>query len=443
MTRFHSIGGNEIEAHYAGGDLLKAIESATTGLTGGGPTDTAAWTYRACPGTDGPATIESIHGNTVVESGELLSVQMEGIETVGFNQWDEEWELGGISQSTGVNSTSSTTIRSKNYIQVMPSATYYFNSPANLSCRYYDSDKNYIGYKDANGTADGRNATRVMPSNACYLRLIVYDTYGTTYNHDICINLSWSGYRNGEYEPYWQSERTIPAATYFPNGMRSAGTVYDELTSDAAVTRVGAVDLGTLDWVLYGGGNEHTFRSSATTPIQKADGVNNLICAEYSLGTGGNSLEDMQVAGGMNSATVYVRNNACTTAAEMKSALSGVILYYELTTPTMQPIDPPLNMTYRAAQGGTERIVHTDPTAPPTLVVTYGSTADGILDRALLAIAPIEGSTASANYGVGSYLIHAGQLCRVTTAIATGEAITIGTNVVATTVMAELLTLTQ
>ena len=100
-------------------------------------------------------------------------------------------------------------------------------------------------------------------------------------------------------------------------------------------------------------------------------------------------------------------------------------------------------MTYRAAAGGTERILHDEPTAPPTLVIQYGSTADGIRDRALACIAHIENGKASANYGVGSYLIHAGQLCRVTTAIATGEAITIGTNVTATTVMAELLTLTQ
>jgi len=121
----------------------------------------------------------------------------------------------------------------------------------------------------------------------------------------------------------------------------------------------------------------------------------------------------------------------------------GTVTHYPLTSPTTVAIDPPLNLTYRAAAGGTERVTHTDPTAAPTLVVTYGSTADGIRDRALACIAHIENGRASANYDVGSYLIHAGQLCRVTTAIAAGEAITLGTNVVATTVMAEVIALTQ
>ena len=53
----------------------------------------------------------------------------------------------------------------------------------------------------------------------------------------------------------------------------------------------------------------------------------------------------------------------------------------------------------------------------------------------------MENGLASTNYAVGSYLVHGGQLCKVTTAIATGEAITIGTNVTATTVMAEVIAL--
>ena len=54
-----------------------------------------------------------------------------------------------------------------------------------------------------------------------------------------------------------------------------------------------------------------------------------------------------------------------------------------------------------------------------------------------------DGPTATANHAVGSYLTMGGTLYRVTTAIATGEAITPGTNVMATTVMAEVLSLIQ
>ena len=55
--------------------------------------------------------------------------------------------------------------------------------------------------------------------------------------------------------------------------------------------------------------------------------------------------------------------------------------------------------------------------------------------------APQEGETATNNYSVGSYLVQSGTLYKVTSAIATGEPIVPGTNVTATTVMAELLAL--
>lgn len=57
------------------------------------------------------------------------------------------------------------------------------------------------------------------------------------------------------------------------------------------------------------------------------------------------------------------------------------------------------------------------------------------------SIAPVEGSTASANHAVGDYLMLGARLYRVTTAIASGERITPGTNVTGTTVMSEIVSL--
>ncbi|MBR2804909.1 MAG: hypothetical protein IKE20_07200, partial [Eggerthellaceae bacterium] len=58
------------------------------------------------------------------------------------------------------------------------------------------------------------------------------------------------------------------------------------------------------------------------------------------------------------------------------------------------------------------------------------------------SIATVEGETSAHNYSAGSYLMQGEQLYKVTSAIASGEEITPGTNVTATTVMAELLALT-
>lgn len=64
-------------------------------------------------------------------------------------------------------------------------------------------------------------------------------------------------------------------------------------------------------------------------------------------------------------------------------------------------------------------------------------------DDALAVIASIENGNASTNYASGAYLIHGGKLYKATRAIASGEAITPGTNCSQTTVMAELVSLTS
>lgn len=69
-----------------------------------------------------------------------------------------------------------------------------------------------------------------------------------------CVHLVWSGVRNGEFEPYWKSEKTLDlttitgklngqgeSVTIFPDGMRSAGTAHDELIRDTSGNIVQAV----------------------------------------------------------------------------------------------------------------------------------------------------------------------------------------------------------
>jgi len=499
---------------------------AAEGITGGGPTDTAAWTYRACPGTDGPATIESIHGRTVVwnqlvgsdtasvtvpsghkyvsyiettvddatttvktlatsdgtaiattggtdcvfdltqmfgagnepstvaefealypasyypyDAGSLLPVNMAGIETTGLNQFDPANVRTNIFINGATGKIAGGTDTQTAVVEVFPNTDYCLT--------YTGGNRCIIAGVDSMAPAVGDDA-RVIFNTGSRVSPKVFNTGNNRYvvcfiatsaapATDICVNIS-DPTRNGEYEPYWQFERTIPATD-----LRSAGTVYDELTSDEAIVRVGAVDLGTLTWALAVDPDIFVAAVSGMaingTALGRLDG---LTCAKYQVDTTtaiSANMTDKTMK--RNNGNVYIRDSTYTDATALKQAMSGVMLHYELATPTVTPIDPPLNLTYRAENGGTERIVHTDPTAAPTLVVTYGSTADGIRDRALGCIARIENGRASANYGVGSYLIHGGTLCRVTTAIAAGEAIVPGINVTATTVMAEVLSLVQ
>lgn len=144
--------------------------------------------------------------------GELTSVHTTQHETVGFNQWDEEWEEGRFDTDTGANvngGVSDSQIRSKNYIPVIPGVRYYFNtSDSSAWTMFFDENKNPVDPPVLGGTmSSGRciaftNRTFTVPSNARYIRFYVTQSYGGTYKNDICLNVSWTGYRNGEYEPY-------------------------------------------------------------------------------------------------------------------------------------------------------------------------------------------------------------------------------------------------
>ena len=68
----------------------------------------------------------------------------------------------------------------------------------------YNADKNFIkAYNGGNfNGADGSGFAFTTSANTRYVRFYCTTSYGTTYKNDICINLSWSGTHNGEYEPY-------------------------------------------------------------------------------------------------------------------------------------------------------------------------------------------------------------------------------------------------
>lgn len=78
----------------------------------------------------------------------------------------------------------------------------------------------------------------------------------------------------------------------------------------------------------------------------------------------------------------------------------------------------------------------------PDWQIEYTQDPSIVVNTLQSSIAPVEGATASTNYAVGAYLMHGNQLYRVTSAIATGEAITPGSNCVACTVMGEVIRLT-
>lgn len=262
--------------------------------------------------------------------GELISCKMNSVKSVGFNQWDEEWEVGSINTTTGQNELSSEPrIRSKNYISVFPSTVYRFTSLTySIICFWYDENKNFISYA---GSASTTNIDIISPSNAHFCRIRTSNLTSATYNHDICINIS-DPTKNGTYQPYMTDSADIDVTTItginpntntreimFSSGMKQAdreGTVKDtlDLRSDTATVKVGSR--------AYQSGDE-----SDTSVIT-----------------------------------------------------DGTTTYYALTTPItytdLQDANGnPLNPRYKVEQGGTEQVLPVNTSTPttvaPTLTTTY------------------------------------------------------------------------
>ena len=123
----------------------------------------------------------------------------------------------------------------------------------------------------------------------------------------------------------------------------------------------------------------------------------------------------------------YVPNTTPSTGAEVA---------YKLATPT--------TATLTAAQVALIKGINNISTDADSLTITYFNDGESLTDAdnritgVLGDFAKVEGAKASQNYAVGDYLIFADKFCKASVAIATGEALAIGTNLTQTTIGAEL-----
>ena len=277
------------------------------------------------------------------------------------NVWDEEWELGQL-DGNGVPSSSQNNIRSKNYIKIESGNTYYGRKggATYLFACWYDTNKTYISNSNISDT------TAVAPNNATYCRIYTSGStgYGPTYNNDICINKSDVAF-NGRYFPYGTLE--------FEGGLKSAGSIYDEIDSvrNKYVKRVGEVDLGTLSYSV----NNNVFRSPISDIKKSAStsSIANIISPLYTATTPivVNS-KDKTMASDETENKIAIKDTAYTDAATFKTAMSGVMLYYELATPIEYELVEPICTDYPVDKLGTERIISdTVPTPPFNADIRY------------------------------------------------------------------------
>ena len=258
---------------------------------------------------------------------------------VGFNQWDEEWELRTVSGNQCV--------KSKNPIHVFPDTTYYFKAPAQASIDVVDKNGTYLSY-----ISSKQNQTFKTPKDCEYIKFTMVSGYGTTYNHDICINFHYDGERDGEYEPYKVHSYALDDDVVLmgiPQLDSDNNLVYygDTYSSDGNVNhRMSIVDLGTLDFTLATSGNNVFWANLNGARNDTGVGnIPNLICTNYIPTTAkyssawANVTADKIITLAYDVARVFIRDSAYSDATAFNTAMSGVYLVYELATTTTESAD--------------------------------------------------------------------------------------------------------
>lgn len=336
-----------------------------------------------------------------IDNGSFINFTGESLKTIGFNQWDEEWERGTYSSETGEKSSYAGAIRSVNHIPVLPNTDYNITKPNGKYTRifYYDINKNFISAPDVIWT-NQPTTVFTTPANAYYMNFFVYYPDGN-YQNDICINLSWSGYRNGEYEEYWERTRALPISTYFPNGMHSTRAYYDELQNNKIIKRTAQkiVD-GNIEWDHFSAmDNDETYffeAQIATNPTSDSiprynTNENTLLTTfgrVYNTWNNTSNVEGVchHIDTRLQLRILKSRLTAGTSAA-LKAYLTEHPFYitYVLNEEVVTSLETPLNLNYIVSDFGTEEILPENTSVPTTSPINadivYGMNAADTLRR--------------------------------------------------------------
>ena len=248
----------------------------------------------------------------------------------GVNVWDEETELGGINSSTGQEYSSTNAIRSKNYIPVVPGASYYLKAPSmtGFTGCWYDKDKNRIS------TRYQVNAVMTAPDNAYFFRFGLPSSYGATYGNDISINYPST---DTEYHAYSGSYVSVS----FP---AEAGTVYGgthDLVTGVLTDEWYGVDASSLKWI----DTSATSVFGALIPYARdVSSATNIVCDSYKTVSAAMDFSDMpdnSIKGYSNEdfAVVYIKDSRYTTKEDFAENVDAFFVY-QRATPRVYQLTP-------------------------------------------------------------------------------------------------------
>lgn len=237
----------------------------------------------------------------------------------------------------------------------------YGNTNISQGLYCYEITGNYTSITDVDGNT-------ITPSNGFFM---VEDPQEITVegaDENTCIHLTWSGWRNGEVEPYQEHFVDMPvtqitgklngtgaSTVIFPDGMRSAGDAYDEIYVNNnkvyAVKRIGTYtfDANSRSYVRLD--NWRPMTNSYAIAFSNAM-VNNLKVIYDVINYKMEKLEASMYGDLYNGKTgistfslenfsffVRLLKSKASTADAVCNWLNGKTVYYELNTPEVYEVD--------------------------------------------------------------------------------------------------------
>ena len=279
----------------------------------------------------------------------IWNVRTSGISTTGKNLFD----IDSVSFFTKVSNGE---YKSNTYIGIYPdyvlwtpvdgtkqiTISGYVKCPVDKNYRFavlYEDGTEASSYISSTGDYLYNSYTSDSSKKIKYVYLHYTDGSNEVYIKDVQIE---EGSTVTDYEPYQENKIDL-LRTQTLNGINGVNDYIEVIDKgnglyDLKKTQnIDSVDLGTLDWAVDGSNFYSDSISSVIKSPSTNDSVGNYVCQKYVNCALSKSFVDGDF--GVNSSgLVYFRNSAYTTVAAFKTAMNGVILYYQLKTPVTTTI---------------------------------------------------------------------------------------------------------
>lgn len=265
-------------------------------------------------------------------------------------------------------------------IPIVPNKTLYRNGQigGTASWEVYDATDTLLGTFASYGFSS--STPFVVPSNAAYIK--------TTDNATYLLSSLYIGYdSNTEYEPCVKCTLPIPESVQaidgYGDGIDDTCYNYIDFEKKQFVKRVGKVDLGTLNWYMIPNyGKYRVFYNEIGTVKPAGMSLCSIYDCSESIADFSNHDKSIYLGNINAPKSINVIDSAYTDEASFKSAMSGVMLYYELATPEIIDISDILPNSIEVEGGGTITFKNEHELAMPSDVDYYAQTKGVTLTEA-------------------------------------------------------------